>query len=274
MKFTEKLSRRWHDDNTLLCVGLDPNPSRFPKELQGDPEAVLKFCTGIVDATHDLVCAFKPQIAYFASSRGGEEVLEAVIRHIHEHHPDIPVILDAKRGDIGSTAEHYALEAFERFGADCTTVAPYMGFDAVEPYLRHPEKGAFILCRTSNKSGDELQMLSLGEERLFEHVARLVAGPWNRTGELGLVVGATYPHELEAVRRIAPDIPLLVPGIGAQGGDIDACVKAGQNLDGTGMVINSGRAILYASSGSNWVEAARDAAMKTRDAINAARRRS
>ncbi len=273
MKFTEMLRRRWEGADSLLCVGLDPNPARFPKALQGAERPIFDFCREIVDATADLVCAFKPQIAYFASRRAEAE-LEDLIAYIHEAHPGIPVILDAKRGDIGSTAEHYALEAFERFGADCTTVAPYMGFDAVEPYLRHPEKGAFILCRTSNKSGDELQMLSLGEERLFEHVARLVAGPWNRTGELGLVVGATYPHELEAVRRIAPDIPLLVPGIGAQGGDIDACVKAGQSPDGTGMVINSGRAILYASSGSDWVEAARDAAMKTRDAINAARRRS
>ena len=183
MKFTEMLRRRWEGADSLLCVGLDPNPARFPKALQGAERPIFDFCREIVDATADLVCAFKPQIAYFASRRAEAE-LEDLIAYIHEAHPGIPVILDAKRGDIGSTAEHYALEAFERFGADCTTVAPYMGFDAVEPSLRHPEKGAFILCRTSNKSGDELQMLSLGEERLFEHVARLVAGPWNRTGEL------------------------------------------------------------------------------------------
>ena len=271
MKFTEKLSRRWHDDNTLLCVGLDPNPSRFPKELQGDPEAVLKFCTGIVDATHDLVCAFKPQIAYFASSRGGEEVLEAVIRHIHEHHPDIPVILDAKRGDIGSTAEHYAREAFERYKADCVTLSPYMGFDTIEPYLAYRDKGAFILCRTSNKGGDDLQMLKIDGERLYERVARLVSSDWNTNGQLGLVVGATYPLELASVRSIAPDVPLLVPGIGAQGGSINDCVKAGRTERGDGMVINSGRAIIYASKGEDWQEKAKIAAEETRDAINSAR---
>lgn len=271
MKFTEKLSRLWHDDNTLLCVGLDPNPSRFPKELQGDPEAVLKFCTGIVDATHDLVCAFKPQIAYFASSRGGEEVLEAVIRHIHEHHPDIPVILDAKRGDIGSTAEHYAREAFERYDADCVTLSPFMGFDTIQPYLSYADRGAFVLCRTSNKGGDDFQMLEVNGEKIYERIARLAATEWNVSGQLGLVVGATYPNELANVRRIAPDLPLLVPGIGAQGGDIDAAVRAGVTARKDGMVINSGRAILYASAEDDWREAARKAAIATRDAINAAR---
>lgn len=270
MKFTEMLKARWHNQNTLLCVGLDPNTSRFPEELADDPDAILHFCCGIVDATADLVCAFKPQIAYFASE-GAEAALKRIISYIHANHPGIPVILDAKRGDIGSTCEHYAREAFERFGADCVTLSPYMGEDTISPYLAWEEKGAFLLCRTSNKGGDDLQMLDVGGERLFEHVARLVAEKWNRTGELGLVVGATYPEELAAVRRIAPDIPLLVPGIGAQGGDIEAAVKAGMDTEGAGMVINSGRAILYASRGADWREAARKAATETRDAINAAR---
>lgn len=270
MKFTEMLQARWRNQNTLLCVGLDPNRSRLPEELASDPDAIYTFCCGIVDATADLVCAFKPQIAYFASE-GAEETLLRIIRYIHANHPDIPVILDAKRGDIGSTCEHYAYEAFERFEADCVTLSPYMGEDTIAPYLKYEEKGAFILCRTSNRSGDELQMLDVGGERLFERVARLVSEKWNRTGELGLVVGATYPDELAAVRRVAPDIPLLVPGVGAQGGDINAAVKAGMDTSGAGMVINSGRAILYASKGSDWKKTARAAAVATRDAINAAR---
>lgn len=272
MKFTEMLRARWRNADTLLCVGLDPNPKRFPEELADSPDAIYEFCCGIVDATADLVCAFKPQIAYFASD-AAENALKRIIAYIHANHPGIPVILDSKRGDIGSTAEHYAAEAFERFGADCVTLSPYMGGDTIEPFLAYPDKGAFVLCRTSNKGGDDLQMIDLGGgERLFERVARLVSHDWNRTGELGLVVGATYPHELAAVRRIAPDIPLLVPGIGAQGGDIEAAVRAGMDTEGAGMVINSGRAILYASRGADWREAARRSAMATRDAINAARK--
>ena len=272
MKFTEMLRRRWHDDNTLLCVGLDPDPKRFPRELAGHPDAVYEFCKGIVDATHDLVCAFKPQIAYFASD-ADEETLERIIAYVHDNHPGLPVILDAKRGDIGSTAQHYAREAFERYKADCVTLSPFMGFDTIEPYLAYPEKGAFVLCRTSNKGGDDFQMLDVGGERLYERIARLSATSWNTSGELGLVVGATYPEELANVRRLAPELPLLVPGIGAQGGDIDAAVTAGMTDARDGMVINSGRAILYASAQDDWREAARKAAQTTRDAINAARRR-
>lgn len=270
MKFTEKLQERWHNGNTLLCVGLDPNPARYPKELQGSPDALLRFCCGIVDATHDLVCAFKPQIAYFASGRG-EEVLEEVIRYIHENYPQVPVILDAKRGDIGSTAEHYAREAFERYNADCVTLSPFMGFDTIAPYLAYEDRGAFVLCRTSNRGGDDFQMLEVDGEKIYERIARLASTEWSTSGELGLVVGATYPAELANVRRIAPNLPLLVPGIGAQGGDIDAAVKAGVTARRDGMVINSGRAIIYASAADDWREAARAAAIATRDAINAAR---
>ena len=237
MKFTEMLRARWRNADTLLCVGLDPDLARLPEELAGKPDAIYSFCTGIVDATADLVCAFKPQIAYFASE-GAEDALNRVVAYIHSNHPGIPVILDAKRGDIGSTAKHYAEEAFDRYGADCVTLSPYMGGDTLDPYLAYAEKGAFVLCRTSNKGGDDLQMIDLGG----------------------------------GVRRIAPDIPLLVPGIGAQGGDINAAVKAGMDTEGAGMVINSGRAILYASSGADWREAARRSAIATRDAINSARK--
>lgn len=270
MKFTEMLKERWEKAGTLLCVGLDPNPSRFPEELKGRPDALYEFCRGIVDATHHAACAFKPQIAYFASC-GAEKELEDIIEYIHVNYPGIPVILDAKRGDIGSTAEHYAMEAFERYKADCVTLSPFMGFDTIKPYLKYEDKGAFILCRTSNKGGDDIQMLEVDGEKIYERIARLAQTEWNISGELGLVVGATYPDELANVRRIAPTLPLLVPGIGAQGGDVDASVKAGVTADKTGMVINSGRAIIYASSGSDWKEAAKAAAEATRDAINQAR---
>ncbi|MCA3178094.1 MAG: orotidine-5'-phosphate decarboxylase [Burkholderiaceae bacterium] len=265
--FTVSLRHAWARSDSLLCVGLDPDPARFPRHLAGPPDAILRFCTAIVDATADLACAFKPQIAYFAAHRA-EDQLEALIAHIHARHPGVPVVLDAKRGDIGSTAEQYAREVFERYGADAVTVSPYMGLDSVEPLLAHPGRGVILLCRTSNPGGADLQSLDVGGERLYERVARLAAGPWNRGGQLGLVVGATVPAELARVREIAPTLPLLVPGVGAQGGDVAATVRAGRTAEGTGMMINSSRAILYASAGEDFAEAARRVAAETRDAIN------
>ncbi len=272
--FTQTLASAWERNNSLLCVGLDPDPAKFPAHLKGRDDAILEFCKAIVDATADLVCAFKPQIAYFAARRA-EEQLEDLIAHIHERHPGIPVILDAKRGDIGSTAQQYAVEAFERFRADAVTVNPYMGRDSVEPYLAYPDKGVILLCRTSNPGGSDLQFLHVqggkaGEEpeRLYERVARLVAEEWNRTGQCALVVGATYPHEIARVREITGFMPLLVPGIGAQGGDIEATVKAGRTGAGTGLMINSSRAILYAGTGEDFAQVSRQAALETRNSIN------
>jgi orotidine-5'-phosphate decarboxylase len=265
--FTLSLRQAWARSDSLLCVGLDPDPARMPRHLAGAPDAILRFCTAIVDATADLACAFKPQVAYFAAHRA-EDQLEALIAHIHERHPGVPVVLDAKRGDIGPTAEQYAREAFERYRADAVTVNPYMGFDSIEPWLGHAGRGVILLCRTSNPGGADLQSLDVGGERLYERVARLAAGPWNRGGELGLVVGATVPAELARVRALAPELPLLVPGIGAQGGDVAATVSAGRSADGAGMLINSSRAILYAGGGEDFAEAARRAARDTRDAIN------
>ncbi|HRP98372.1 MAG TPA: orotidine-5'-phosphate decarboxylase [Rhodocyclaceae bacterium] len=271
MHFMTALHAAWQQRNSLLCVGLDPDPVRFPAHLKGRPDAILAFCRAIVDATADLVCCFKPQIAYFAAQRA-EDQLEALIDHIHGRHPGTPVILDAKRGDIGSTAEHYAVEAFERFRADAVTVNPYMGRDSVEPWLAYPDKGVILLCRTSNAGGSDLQCLDVGGgERLFERVARLVADEWNAGGNCALVVGATFPEEIARVRALTGDMPLLVPGIGAQGGDVAATVKAGRSGDGTGLMINSSRAILYAGDGEDFAEAARAAAIATRDAINAQR---
>jgi orotidine-5'-phosphate decarboxylase len=272
MNFKEKLDRAWKISGSLLTVGLDPDPNRLPQELAGQPDAIFRFCRDIVDATAPFACSFKPQIAYFAAARA-EDQLEALCEHIHTSHPDLPIVLDAKRGDIGSTAEQYASEAFDRYHADCVTVSPYMGFDSIEPYLRWTDRGVFILCRTSNPGGSDLQFLKTENgDPLYLHVAGLVADKWNAQGQCGLVVGATYPAELAAVRkRVGDDVPLLVPGIGAQGGDVTATVTNARNAGGTGMLINSSRAILYASSGKDWREAAGKAARDLRDAINAVR---
>jgi len=268
-KFIDRLTNRWRPADTLLCVGLDPDPTRLPSSLGTGDDAILSFCREIVDATADVACAFKPQFAYFASIRA-ESQLERLIAHCRSMHPEVPVILDVKRGDIGATAEHYAREAFERYNADAVTLSPYMGKDSIEPFLAYGDRGAFLLCRTSNPGGDDLQMLEVAGTPLYQNVARQASQAWNLNGQLGLVVGATYPTELALVRALVGDMPLLVPGIGAQGGDIAASVAAGQSADGTGMVINSSRAILYASSGSDFAEAARAAAAETRDAIAAA----
>jgi len=273
MTFIDQLHAAERQNRSLLCVGLDPEPARFPAGLTGDAGKIYDFCAAIVDATADLVIAFKPQIAYFAAHRA-EAQLERLIAHIHRNAPGVPVILDAKRGDIGSTAEQYAIEAFERYGADAVTLSPFMGFDSVAPYLKHHGKGAFLLCRTSNPGSADLQMQRLasvpGEPLLYEHVARLAQGPWNLNGQLGLVVGATYPKEIERVRELAPTVPLLIPGVGAQGGDALATVRAGWRGDAP-IVVNSSRAVLYASSGANYAQAARQAAESTRQLLESAR---
>ena len=266
MNFINALNSAWRENNSLLCVGLDPDPARFPAHLQNRPDAIFEFCRAIVDATADVVCSFKPQIAYFAARRA-EEQLEALIDHIHVRHPTTPVILDAKRGDIGSTAEQYAIEAFERFRADAVTINPYLGRDSVDPYLAYRDKGIILLCRTSNPGGSELQFLDVGGEKLYERVARLVSKEWNTNGQCALVVGATFPGEIARVRTLTGDMPLLVPGIGAQGGDIEATVRAGCTASG-GLIINSSRAILYAGKGEDYANAARSVAVATRDAIN------
>jgi orotidine-5'-phosphate decarboxylase len=271
--FTQQLQSAWASQGSILCVGFDPDPKRLPAVFQGKPEGIFEFCREIADATADTVCCFKPQFAYFASQRA-EAQLEKLTRYLKDQYPHVPVILDSKRGDIGSTADHYALEAFERYGADAVTVNPYMGFDTIEPYLKHAGKGVIVLCRTSNPGGSDLQFLNVtaSGEPLYLHVATLAAKQWNASGQISLVVGATFPEEIAQVRAIVGEMPLLIPGIGAQGGDIDATVKAGgiPNQPGTGMMINSSRAILYASSGNDFAEAARKVAIATRDALKTA----
>lgn len=263
----ERLERSWSLSGSLLCVGLDPDPARLPAPLRDARDGVERFCREIVDATAHAVCAFKPQIAHFAAQRA-EPVLERVCQYIRSAHPEVVLVLDAKRGDIGSTAEHYASEAFDRYGADAVTVNPYLGTDSIEPFLRRRGRGIFVLCRTSNPGGDDLQALDVGGSPLYEHVARRAAGEWSSLGACGLVVGATHPDELRRVRAIVGDLPLLVPGIGAQGGDIAATVAAGVDSRGRGMLINSSRAVIYASDGDDFADAARRVAESTRDEID------
>ena len=267
MNFMQTLRQRWEQANSLLCVGLDPDPSRFPAALRGDPDAVFAFCRTIVDATADAVCCFKPQIAHFAAL-GAEDALRRLIAHVHTAHPGVPVILDSKRGDIGSTAERYASEAYDRYAADAVTVNPYLGRDSVQPFLDRGERGVVVLCRTSNPGSGEFQDAQVDGRPLYQHVAERVANHWNGNGNCMLVVGATWPHELAQVRAVTGDLPFLVPGIGAQGGDVRAVLRNGATPDGTGLVISSSRAILYADGGANFADAARQAAITQRDQIN------
>jgi len=275
MSFTARLAAASTRNDSLLCVVLDPDPAKFPLAWRGDARRIFDFCLAVAEATQDLVCAFKPQIAYFAAQRA-EDQLERLIAALKRLAPEVPVILDAKRGDIGATAEQYASEVFERYAADSVTLSPFMGFDSIEPYLRHEGKGALLLCRTSNPGGDELQAQRLqagadgAEERLYERIARLASGAWNRNGQLGLVVGATYPAEVARVRELAPRLPLLIPGVGAQGGDAAATVRAGWRADAP-IIVNSSRAVLYASDGDDFAAAARQVAQATRAQLDAAR---
>ena len=267
MSFTQALKDRWSSSNSLLCVGLDPEPAKFPKRFAGDPDGVFDFCRDITDATAEYACAFKPQIAHFAALRA-EDALERLIAHIHAKHPGVPVILDAKRGDIGSTAQHYVSEAFERFGADAVTLNPYMGRDSIQPFLDRADKGVILLCRTSNPGGADFQALDCSGQPLYLRVAETIARDWNANGNCALVTGATWPEELGKVRAAVGDMPLLVPGIGAQGGDVEAVLRHGRTADGAGLMISSSRAILYAGQGEDFAQAARAAASELRDTIN------
>lgn len=267
MGFHAQLQLAWSENGSQLCVGLDPDPEKLPAHLGAGPDALFEFCRAIVDATADLVCAFKPQIAYF-SALGAEKQLEEICSYIKDHYPHPVLILDAKRGDIGPTAERYAIEAFERYGADAVTVNPFLGTDSLEPFFSFTDKGVIVLCRTSNPRSGDFQSLKVNGQALYEHIAHMAIDEWSHRSDIALVVGATYPHELARVRSIVGDMPLLIPGIGAQGGDIAATVTAGQDSVGHGMIINSSRAILYASDGVDFAEAARQTATETRDVIN------
>lgn len=272
MNFIQKLENAWASSDSLLCVGLDPNWQKIPEHLKQLPEPIFEFCKAIVDATHDLVCAFKPQIAYFAGLQA-EDQLEKTLNYIRETYPHIPIILDSKRGDIGSTAEMYAVEAFDRYGADAVTVNPYMGQDSAQPFLDRAERGTILLCRTSNPGASDLQDLEIEGQPIYEKVARMISETWNANNNCCIVVGATWPKQMSRLREITGNMPFLVPGVGAQGGDVEALVKAGQTINGTGMIINSSRGVIYADNGENFAMASRKVALETRDLINQFRNR-
>jgi orotidine-5'-phosphate decarboxylase len=267
VNFMQALRDRWTSADSLVCVGLDPEPSKFPARVRNDPDAVFSFCRAIVDATASYACCFKPQIAHFAAL-GAEDALQRVIAHVHAVHPGVPVILDSKRGDIGSTAQHYAAEAFDRYGADAVTANPYLGRDALQPFLDRADRGVVILCRTSNPGAADLQDLAVEGRPLYQHIAEKIARDWNGNRNCALVVGATWPEQLREVRAIVGDVPFLVPGVGAQGGDVEAVVRNAKTADGTGLMVSSSRAILYASTGDDFAEAAAHAAKALRDEIN------
>jgi orotidine-5'-phosphate decarboxylase len=248
-------------------VGLDPEPEKIPQMLRGHAQSLFEFNRRIVDATAPFACCFKPQFAHYAAL-GAEDQLLATIQYIHDKHPGVQVILDSKRGDIGSTAAKYADESFKRYNADAVTVNPYLGFDSVEPYLQWQDRGVIVLCRTSNPGAKDFQDLESSGKRLYRHVAERVANQWNKYGNCMLVIGATYPAELTEIRAVVGDLPFLVPGVGAQGGDVAAAVRAGKTADGLGLVLNSSRAILYASGGEDFAAAAGVAARTLRDQIN------
>lgn len=262
-QFFQSLQQRREASDTFLCVGLDTDPGRIPQILANDPDPIFSFNREIIDATHDLVACYKPQIAYY-SAVGAEDTLIKTVEYAHKL--GVPVLLDAKRGDIGSTAEMYAREAFERFQADAVTVNPYMGLDAMQPFLDYSDKGIYILCRTSNPGGSDLQNLILENgQTVYEHVAELAATDWNAQNNVALVVGATRPEEIKRIRSIVGEMEFLLPGVGAQGADVEHLMVNGQ---GGGLLINASRSVIYASDQSDFATAARSSADATRQEIN------
>ena len=278
MTFLEKLLAAERQNHSLLCVGLDPEPERLPASLRSLPveRGIVEFCRAIIEATAPYASVFKPNLAFFeVLGPAGLVALQEVLRAIPAH---IPVIADAKRGDIGSTARNYAAALFETYGFDAATVNPYLGYDAVAPFLAYRDRGIILLCRTSNPGASDFQDLLVQEadgpaatdlRPLYQVVARRVQS-WNEAGNCALVVGATYPREMQAVRAICPDLPILVPGIGAQGGDLEAIAPLAVDARGERAMISASRSILYADSGANYAEAAGKAARELRDGINRA----
>ena len=261
--FFERIAQRQRAIKSLLCIGIDPDRRRIPSCCGSNETAIFTFCKAIVDATAEVACCYKPQIAYFAAE-GAEDAMQEIIRYIRGL--GIPVLLDAKRGDIGSTAEMYARELFERYEADAATVNPYMGIDSMQPFIEYTNKGVFLLCRTSNAGGMDLQQLKLEDgKNLYEMVAYKATHDWNSSGNIGLVVGATRPTELQSIRNICGEMTLLLPGVGVQGADIAQVMHAGQ---GGGVLISSSRAILYAGRKDDFAGAARQIATEIRDEIN------
>lgn len=271
--FMKLLKNAWAEKDSLVCAGLDPVLEKLPPCVMKFPHPVFEFNKAIIDTTKNDVCAYKPQAAMYEGI-GAEEDLENTIRYIHKTAPGIPVILDVKRADIGNTSSMYAKEAFDRYGADAVTVNPYLGCDALKPFLDRADKGVIILCRTSNPGAKEVQDLRLDSgEPLYLHLAKLIAEKWNSNGNIMLVAGATFPGELGAIRKIIGNMPLLVPGIGAQGGDLEGVLQNGLTSEKTGLVINSSRGIIFASNGDNFAAAAAAAALDLKNKINRFRKK-
>lgn len=269
MTFQQKLNAIVKKNNTLLCVGLDTDVKKIPQFLLSEPDPIFSFNKAIIDATYDLVSAYKPQVAFYtAEGPEGFESLIKTVAYIHKKYSKIPIILDAKRGDIGSTAERYTQEVFDVIGVDAVTVNPYLGFDSLEPFLRRKDKGIIILCRTSNPGAADFQDLKVNGSPLYQVVAKKIVEWHKKYGNCLMVVGATWPEQLKEIRVIAPNITFLVPGIGAQGGEIEASVKAGIDKKGRGMIINSSRGIIYASTGRDFAQKAREEAQKLKEEIN------
>lgn len=278
--FLEKVRRRWHDGRTLLCVGLDLELEQLPtaRDTSDVETAFFTFNAAIIDATAGLVCAYKPNAAFYERhGAAGWNALARTIAYVHSSYPDVPVLLDAKRGDIGNTAQAYADAVFDTLQADAVTLHPYLGSDALQPFLKRADQGCFILAHTSNPGASEFQDLTLRaadgtEEPLYLAVARRVATHWNTNGNCALVVGATYPEQLQAIRQVVGDLPILIPGIGAQGGDLAAVVNVGLDSQGAGLLISASRSVTYASRGADFAEAARREAERLRDQIETLRR--
>ena len=271
MNFFAALKETVRRNDSLVCVGLDPDLAKLPECVKSSATPLFDFNKAIIDATKDYVCCYKPQAAYYAGQDRDDE-LKKTIAYIHENAPGIPVILDVKRGDIGSTASMYAREVFERYEADGVTVNPYMGYDTLKPFLDRADKGVFILCRTSNPNSGDLQNLVADGKPLFQHVAELVRDSWNANGNAGIVVGATYPEELKMLRELCPELPFLVPGVGAQGGDVEKVVNFGCTAAKDGIAVNSSRGIIHAGNGEDFAVKAGEAARALRDLINSFRK--
>jgi orotidine-5'-phosphate decarboxylase len=261
--FMSMLKKRWNKNQTMLCVGLDTDLQKIPGHLKKQTHPIFEFNRQIIEATSDLVCAYKPQIAYY-SAQAAENELKMTIDYIKKNHPEIPVILDSKRGDIGDTAEMYAREAFEVYGAHAVTVNPYMGGDTLQPFLKYKDRGVIVLCKTSNPGSGEIQNRILDNgKKVFELVAEKAATEWNSNNNVAIVVGATHIEELAHIRKLVGDLPFLVPGVGAQGGDTQEVVRRGRNSQNQGLMISSSRAVIYASREENFAEEARQVAMAT-----------
>lgn len=269
MNFSNKLNSAVEKNNSLLCVGLDPVLEKIPQLLRKAEDPFFEFNKRIIDATSEYVCAYKPNSAFYeVLGAAGIEELKQTCEYINKKYPAIPIILDAKRGDVGHTNDGYVKMAFEYLEVDAITLHPYLGKESLKPFFKYTDKGLIMLCRTSNPGAGEFQDLSIEGKPLYMHVADKIINDWNTEGNCLMVIGATYPAELAHIRKIAGDMTFLVPGIGAQGGDVKKTVNAGLNSQKKGMIINSSRGIIFASSGTDFAERAREAAVKLRDEIN------